>query len=126
MKTILLSFLAIGLVACQSTEPVEEMSYSEQKAWAEAIVKLCADQGIPPGHPEFEACVTAEAKRDAAIRYNNEARRQRALAALGQSMASYGQSLQNTAAQQRAASTPPRTVNCTTTTFGTALKTSCY
>lgn len=112
---------ALLLTGCNST-PIEELTYSQTKALAAELHKRCAEQGAPPGSPDFDACMRQELTREQAIRYRNRERRRAfadALGAMGESM-------------QRSAAMRPRPTHCTTTFGGTWVgtvshaTTSCY
>lgn len=72
-----LAILAMGLLltACQA-KTLQELSYSETKQVFGAIHQRCTDQGIPPGHPEREACIKQELTKEDATR-RAEATKQR-------------------------------------------------
>lgn len=122
MKTIsTLIILSIGLMVsgCQ-TKPVNELSYTQQKAWAQTIAKKCLDQGIGYSHPEFKACLDAESRRDAAIKYNNRIRQQQVAHAMSQGFYNAG------AAYNRAA-TSNTTTNCRSVRSPSgSINTTCY
>ena len=117
-KIVILSALVL-LTGCQ-TQPVNELSYSQQKAWAQTIAQKCVDQGIGYNHPEFKACLDAESRRDAATRYNNGVRQQRVAQAMSQGFYNAGN------VYSRAA-TSNRNLNCRSVrTPSGAISTSCY
>lgn len=108
-RGLLFLTVAVFLTGCETT-PVHELSYSEQQAWAKKIMQRCIDQGVKLGTPQMQDCLTVEARRDAAIRYNNAMRAQRAQMALADGLQGMGDSY------SRAASTTARmnsTVTCT-------------
>lgn len=108
MKILLLA-CAVALAGC-STKSIDEMSYTEVKAYGAVLHKKCVDQGVKPG-PEMQLCINQEARAD-------QSRRQKqkeigaALAGAGEA---YSQSMQAN-----------RTVNCTSTGYGNTVRTSCY
>lgn len=112
----------LALAGCQ-TQPVHEMSYSQQQEWAKSIVQTCHDQGI--ANDQLEDCVRAEAIRDTAIRQRNAQNQARARMAISQGMAQHGQNLQRQAAINSASMS--RSVNCRTRPMGAGTySTSCY
>ena len=119
MKTLFfLSAIAV-LAGCQ-TQSVHEMSYTQQKAWAQTIAKKCIDQGIGYNHPEFKACLNAESRRDAATRYYNGIKQQQAAQAMSQGFYNAG------AAYSRAATSNSAT-NCRSIrTPSGSINTTCY
>ena len=94
-KIISLSIL-IFITGCQ-TQPVNEMSYSQQKTWAQGIAKKCVDQGISYNHPEFKACIDTESRRDTASRYRNSIQQQRTAQALSSGFTNAGAAYSNAA-----------------------------
>ncbi len=110
---------ALLLAGCQ-TQDVSELSYTQQKAWAQTIAKKCVEQGIGYNHPEFKSCLDAESRRDAATRYRNGVRQQHAAQAMSQGFYNAGN------AYSRAASSN-RNLNCRSVrTPSGAISTSCY
>ncbi|WP_146206513.1 hypothetical protein [Ochrobactrum sp. POC9] len=119
MNKIFLIITMIFITGCQ-TQPVNEMSYSQQKAWAQGIAKKCIDQGISYNHPEFKACIDAESRRDAASRYRNSMQQQRTAQALSTGFTNAGAAYSNAANSNRH-------VNCTSTRYPSgAINTRCY
>lgn len=59
----------IALVAGCQTQPVQEMSYTQQKEWARGIYDSCQAQGVPAN--EMAQCLDAESRRDSLLRYRN-------------------------------------------------------
>jgi hypothetical protein len=112
------------LASCQTT-PVQQLSYSETKTLAKQLHQRCADQGIPMGHAEFDACMQQEVSREAYTHHANQQRQQHARMALAAGLAGAGAGMQTNAATYRP-------VNCTSTLTGTwvgrpnAVRTRCY
>lgn len=67
MKHFAILAAAFLLTACQA-KTLQELSYSETKQVFSAIHQRCTDQGIPPGHPEREACIKQELTKEDATR----------------------------------------------------------
>lgn len=109
--------LALLLIStgCETT-PVHELSYSEQKKWAEGLEKKCADQGFDRSHPEFVKCFRAEGYKNIAERENNRRGIQAAAEGFSRGMDSY-----NRAAYQN------RPIHCTSNTYMRGrVSTTCY
>src|SRR5690606_6305693 len=91
----------LTLSAC--TQTVDEMSYSQLQAYATQMVEKCQKQGVPDA--QLEACAHQEIRADQARRM-----KQRQIgAAIAGAGDAYGQSMQRSAAMNRAvtcASTP--------------------
>lgn len=96
---------AILLAGCE-TQPVHEMSYSEQQKWGQKIVLRCFDQGIKK-NPQLNDCIKAEMVRDVSLRRSNAVRKQRA----GEAINDYMQDRSNYYNSMSAASAA-RNVNC--------------
>lgn len=67
MKLYALACLAI-VAGCQ-TQPVQEMTYTQQKAWAKGIYDSCQAQGVRVD--EMAQCLDAESRRDSLVRHRN-------------------------------------------------------
>jgi hypothetical protein len=119
LKAILFLTVLTALAVCQS-QPISEMSYTEQKAWAKTIAQKCVEQGIGYDNPDFKACLNAESKRDAVTRYNNGIRRQQAAQALSEGFSNAGAAYSNAASSRTS-------TNCTSTrTPSGSVNTTCY
>lgn len=104
--------LVVGLVALAgcSTKSMNEMNYSELKAYAVEMQARCAKQGVK-SDKEMKLCMNQEAMAD-------QSRRQRQKefgAALSQASQAYSQSYNAN-----------RSVNCTSTGYGNMVRTTCY
>lgn len=99
---------AAALTAC--TKTVQEMSYSEQKALGQQIVKRCLDQGVDIKSKEMDTCIYVEAQRDVTTRNNSATREREAAVVIGQGLQNAGQSYSNAAANSAPAN---RSVTCT-------------
>lgn len=121
-RGLLFLTVAVFLTGCETT-PVHELSYSEQQAWAKKIMQRCIDQGVKLGTPQMQDCLTVEARRDAAIRYNNAQRQQRFAEALRDA----GNQMQANARHQQMINAMNRPINCRTQPMGAGTySTSCY
>ena len=114
MRFLIAVMCAALLSSCQ-TKQIDELNYSERKALAAQIAQRCADQGYGEGHPELSACLRQEVGKEYADRRNARIRQQE----LAQALSDAGESMQRSSAQNR-------TVTCTSNTFGTMTRTSCY
>jgi len=113
-------FITLLIAAGCQTQPVNEMSYTQQKAWAQIIVQKCVDQGIGYNHPELKACMDAEARRDAASRYRNGIQQQRTANAISAGFTNAGAAYSNAANSNR-------NVNCTSVKSPSgSVNTRCY
>ena len=74
-------FAALLLAACQP-KTLSELSYSETKQVFSQIHQRCTDQGIPPGHPEREACIKQELTKEDATRRADVAKDRSAVACI--------------------------------------------
>ena len=108
-----IAIAAAGVVALAGCQPqsVDEMSYTELRAYAVELGTRCESQGVLRTSREFEACVRQEFRRDEAMRARSQQTRMAIAAALD-----------DTAANMR--SNQP--VNCTSTRSGSYTYTNCY
>lgn len=108
MKRLL--FVGVVALAGCSTKSMNEMNYSELKAYAVEMQARCQKQGVK-GEQEMKLCINQEAMAD-------QGRRQRQKqfgAALAGASQAYGQSMQAN-----------RPVNCTSSRIGNQVYTNCY
>lgn len=123
MRTFLVVAALLPLAACQ-TKPIAEMGYSERQALANQIIDRCLAQGVPLQSRQMEACLKAEVQSEHATRSRNLERRQRFADGLGQ----VGEDMQRQADRQALmnAATARRNVSCTSTGYGSIVRTNCY
>lgn len=108
MKRLLLVGLVV-LVGCQ-TKQIEEMSYSEQKALSQEIVKRCYAQGVKSGTKEMQLCTATEVRAEN-YRRKNAPRLQFDPSGAARALQGVSQGYYNAAAASR--SSMGATVTCT-------------
>ncbi len=112
-KIVMLAALAALIAGCQS-KSVDEMSYSEVKQYAAALVDRCKAQGAKDG-AEMQTCINQEARSDEYKRRKAIHDRQVIGAAIAAAGDGYAKGMQAN-----------RPVNCTSTGYGTTVRTTCY